>query len=157
MIRDFEAWNSTLGEASQLEELRGVNVAIDAADYLSTRILNHTRGKEPLVPALGGLPLGLQVHVEEDLAKFASYNINPLFIFGGLDLVKQEDPFRQRRDGAQINAHAWSLYDNHQAEESVAKFGESSERQRSLHNELEAKLYKHMSRQKICFAHCKLF
>ncbi|KAF2705855.1 PIN domain-like protein [Pleomassaria siparia CBS 279.74] len=126
MIRDFENWNTSLGEASSLEDLKGTNVAIDAADYINTRIFGHPRAKEPLVPALGGLPLGLTPHIEEDLQKFASYQINPLFIFPGLDLVKQEDPFRQRREGAQVNAHAWSLYDGHQAEESVAKFGEST-------------------------------
>ncbi|KAF2786765.1 hypothetical protein K505DRAFT_138790 [Melanomma pulvis-pyrius CBS 109.77] len=126
MIRDFENWNTTLGEASQLEELRGVNVAIDAADYLNTRILNHPRAKEPLVPALGGLPLGLTPHIEDDLHKFESLQIKPFFVFSGLDLVKQEDPFHQRREGSIVNAHAWSLYDGHQAEESVAKFGEST-------------------------------
>ena len=126
MIRDFEHWNSSLGEAASLDEFRGVNVAIDAADYLNTRVLHHPRAKEPLVPALGGLPLAFAVHIEEDLQKFASYQITPLFVFGGLDLVKQEDPFRQRRDGALVNAHAWSLYDSHEAEASVAKFGESS-------------------------------
>ena len=126
MIRDFENWNTNLGEASQLEELRGMRVAIEAADYLNTRILNHPRAKEPLVPALGGLPLGLKPRIEEDLRKFASYQIQPFFVFSGLDLAKQEDPFRQRREGATVNANAWGLYDGHQAEESVAKFGESS-------------------------------
>lgn len=125
MIRDFETWHSTLAEASQLEELRGMRVGIEAANFLDHRMLNHSRTKEPLVSALGGLPLGFQQHIEEDLDKFASLQIQPFFVFSGLDVSKQDDPFRQRQEGAAVNSTAWQLYDRHEAEKSVAKFGES--------------------------------
>ncbi|KAF2251844.1 hypothetical protein BU26DRAFT_246001 [Trematosphaeria pertusa] len=125
MIRDFETWNNVLGEASQLEELRGLRVGIEAAEYLKNRILNHPRAKEPLVPALGGLHLAFRPHIEEDLNKFASYQIQPFFVFSGLDLAQQDDPFRQRQEGAAAIAAAWSLYDSHDAEQSVVRFGES--------------------------------
>ncbi|KAF2111426.1 PIN domain-like protein [Lophiotrema nucula] len=124
MIRDFENWNTTLGELSNLEELQGARVGIDAADYIYNRIL-HRAGSEPLVPALGGLPLGLRKHIEDDLQYLSKYGIEAFFIFSGLDLAKQDDPFRERQLGAEVNAAAWSLYDNHQAEESVSKFGQS--------------------------------
>ncbi|KAJ4295023.1 hypothetical protein N0V90_007031 [Kalmusia sp. IMI 367209] len=125
MIRDFDTWNNTIGEVSQLEELRGLRVGIEAANYLEHRFLYHPRAKEPLVPALGGLPLGFRLHIEDDLNKFASLQIQPFFVFSGLDISKQDDPFRQRQEGASVNSTAWQLYDGHDAEKSVTKFGES--------------------------------
>jgi len=125
MIRDFETWSSTYGEASQLEELQGTRVGIEAAHYLDHRIMRHGSNKEPLVPALGGLPLGFRAYVETDLDAFAAFQLQPLFVFSGLDIAKQDDPFRRRQEGAIVNNQAWGLYDNHEAEKSVQKFGES--------------------------------
>lgn len=126
MIRDFVQWTATFGETSDLEQLSGCRVGIEAAEYLSQRILNHPRAKEPLVPALGGLPLALTLYIEADLNIFRALEIEPWFIFSGLDITKQDNPFQQKQDEATVNANAWNLYDSHQAEASVAKFGESS-------------------------------
>ncbi|KAH7355762.1 PIN domain-like protein [Pyrenochaeta sp. MPI-SDFR-AT-0127] len=126
MIRDFVQWTATFGETSDLEQLSGCRVGIEAAEYLSQRILNHPRAKEPLVPALGGLPLALTQHIEADLSAFRAADIEPWFIFSGLDITKQDNPFQQKQDEATVNANAWNLYDSHQAEASVAKFGEST-------------------------------
>ncbi|KAF2646027.1 hypothetical protein P280DRAFT_282 [Massarina eburnea CBS 473.64] len=128
MIRDFELWNNTLGEASRIEELRGLRVGIEAANYLQHRILNHPHAKEPLVTALGGIPLGFRPHIEQDLKKFADFGIEPFFVFSGLDITKQDNPFRQRQEGAQANEQAWALYDSHEATKSVLKFGQSRRR-----------------------------
>jgi hypothetical protein len=125
MIRDFESWNS-LVEVSQLEELKGTRVGIEAADFLRQRILDHSSNKEPLVPALGGLPLGFSSRIAEDLKKFKAFDITPFFVFSGLDIAKQDSLFQQRQEGAKTNADAWELYDEHQAEQAVRRFGESS-------------------------------
>lgn len=126
MICDFVQWTATFGETGELEQLGGCRVGIEAAEYLSQRILNHTRAKEPLVPALGGLPLALQQHIREDLDTLRNYDIEPWFVFSGLDITRQDNPFGHKTDEAAVNANAWNLYDSHQAEASVAKFGESS-------------------------------
>jgi hypothetical protein len=126
MIRDFVQWTATLGETGELEQLRNCRVGIEAAEYLNQRILNHPRAKEPLVPALGGLPLALTQHIEDDLANFRTFDIEPYFVFSGLDITKQDDPFRQKIEEAAVNINAWTLYDSHEAEASVAKFGQSS-------------------------------
>jgi len=126
MIRDFVQWTATLGETGELEQLRNCRVGIEAAEYLNQRILNHPRAKEPLVPALGGLPLALTQHIEDDLAQFRSFDIEPVFVFSGLDITKHDDPFRQKETEASVNINAWTLYDSHEAEASVAKFGQSS-------------------------------
>jgi hypothetical protein len=133
MVVDFEQWNASpgIGELAGLEELSGYRVGVEAADYLANRILNSPRAKEPLVPALGGLPLALQQHIEEDLNVFQSLDIEPWFVFSGLDITKHDEPFRQKQEEAAVNANAWNLYDNHQAEASVAKFGESSKTPRA--------------------------
>ncbi|KAF9700807.1 hypothetical protein EKO04_002054 [Ascochyta lentis] len=126
MIRDFEAWNANIGELSELQELSGCRVAIEAAHYLQHRILSHPRAREPLVPALGGLPLGMKQYIEEDLNTFESLQIEPWFVFSGLDITKSDDPFQQKQREAGVNTVAWNLYDSNQAEASVAKFGEST-------------------------------
>ncbi|KAK3213851.1 hypothetical protein GRF29_28g1203786 [Pseudopithomyces chartarum] len=125
MIRDFHTWNNTIGEASVLEELKGARVGIEAAHYLDHRLLNRPRVSEPLVPALGGLPLGFWQHIEEDLNRFAQLEIELFFVFSGLDITRQEDPFQARQAAAAVNLDAWRLYDSHKAEESVQRFGES--------------------------------
>lgn len=132
MIRDFDAWSANFEELGDLHELSGCRVGIEAADYLNHRILNHPRAKEPLVPALGGLPLALRQHIEEDLDTFASLQIEPQFVFSGIDIAKPDDPFRQKQIEAATNAEAWNLYDNHQAEPAVDKFGQSSERRMNI-------------------------
>lgn len=126
MIRDFDAWNANIGELSELQELSGCRVGIEAAHYLQHRILSHPRAREPLVPALGGLPLGMKQYIEEDLNTFESLQIEPWFVFSGLDITKPDDPFQQKQREASVNTMAWSLYDSNQAEASVAKFGEST-------------------------------
>jgi hypothetical protein len=125
MIRDFDNWNNNIGEASSLDDLKGFTVGIEAADYLQTRILRYPRALEPLVPALGGLPLSLELHVKADIERFAEANIQPFFVFSGLEIAKPENPFRLREEGAAVNAEAWQLYDLPQAQESVDKFAES--------------------------------
>lgn len=126
MIRDFEAWNANIGELSELQELSGCKVAIEAAHYLQHRILSHPRAREPLVPALGGLPFGMKQYIEEDLNTFESLEIEPWFVFSGLDITKPDDRFQQKQREASVNTMAWNLYDGNQAEASVAKFGEST-------------------------------
>jgi hypothetical protein len=126
MVRDFVQWTASFGETGDVEELRNCRVGIEAAEYISQRILKHPRAREPLIPALGGLPLALEQHIQEDLNTFHSLEIEPYFIFSGLDITKQTDPFAQKGTEATVNADAWTLYDNHEAEASVAKFGESS-------------------------------
>lgn len=128
MVRDFEQWNASIGEHGLVSELSGTRLGIEAADYIRKRIFNHPHEKEPLVPALGGLPIALEKQVTDDLKALEKLNIEPRFVFSGLDITDQEEPFRQKQEQVTVNANAWNLYDNHQAEASVAKFGESSER-----------------------------
>ena len=136
-----------------LEELKGARVGIEAAHYLDHRLLNRPRVSEPLVPALGGLPLGFWQHIEEDLNRFAQLEIELFFVFSGLDITRQEDPFQARQAAAAVNLDAWRLYDSHKAEESVQRFGESRT-SASIHAPtVAANCAQHMSRQRTFSEH----
>lgn len=123
MLRDFEHFDYAVGELGMLQELKGLRVAVDASHYLETRVLSSNY--EPLVCALGGLPFGFRSRVELDLAYFSKYEIEPVFIFSGIDISRPGDPFRQRQQGVEVNQEAWGLYNRHQANDSVHKFKES--------------------------------
>jgi len=131
-IRDFAVWSNEheLVEASALDELGEHRVAIDAADYLNVRVLGYHAyygpAQEPLLPAIGGLPLIMKERVATDIKHWKDHNIVPLFVFSGLRFRDMDDPFRHKAKQAQINAKAWDLYDHHHADQAVSTFGESS-------------------------------
>ena len=152
-----DAWIETLYEAGALQELHNNTIGIEAAHYIETRILYPDQGNEPLVPALGGLPLGLKERVDADLGRFRAYKIEPIFVFSGLDLTRPEDPFRQRKDGAIRNANAWNLYAAHDAQQSVVEFGRSRQ-DTFLFSKSQLLIDSQgTSRQKTCSAPFKLF
>jgi len=66
-----------------IEQFKGARVAIDAEDYLHS-ILTNPSTREPLLPALGGLPFALQKNVDDDLKNFAEAGVIPIFVFNGL-------------------------------------------------------------------------
>jgi hypothetical protein len=129
MIRDFNSWAARAGieELDGLESLSGVRVGIDAAHYINARVLQYNdTAKEPLLSAIGGLPLILKHQVETDLSKWQQYNILPFFVFSGLAVGKEEDPFRHKMEQSQVNAMAWGLYNQHEADKAVTTFAEST-------------------------------
>lgn len=129
MVREAEHWYRALGETSSLEELRGCRVAIDAEHYLETSPLFRVGHSEPLISAMGGLPFTFEKWLGPELQYFSDYEMDPIFVFPGLDISntsKSDVRERRRRKAARINEEAWRLYDNHLADESVVKFGESS-------------------------------
>lgn len=123
MIHNFNEWAAELVETSRLDELSGNVVAIEAADFLSQRVFSDPKKREPLLPAIGGLPFALKHHVEEDLHVFRSHNITPFFVFHGLEFGKKHKIFQASDEAARTNAEAWDLYDRHKAEDAVKTFG----------------------------------
>jgi len=125
MIANFEESTTNLVELSPLSDLRGARVAVDAANYLE-RILSSKHGKEQLLPALGGVPFALKALVLSDLAEFASSDIEPFFVFSGLDIPgKQDTIFSTSERANTVNTTAWDLYNTNQAEQAVETFGTS--------------------------------
>ncbi|EKG16520.1 DNA repair protein [Macrophomina phaseolina MS6] len=124
MISTHDDWAASLAEHSKLEELAGCSVAIDAADHLN-RLLNDPQWKEPLLPALGGLPFSMKRLVDDDLQRWKNHKIQPLFVFNGLDIGRREKLFRTSDEASRVTAEAWELYNQSEAERAVTTFGEA--------------------------------
>ena len=103
------------------------DVGIDADDYLQS--LLTAPNKEPLLPALGGLPFTLKKRVDEDIEGFKQASINPVFVFNGLDLACNDRTsiFRDSRKVAGTLSEAWRIYDEGKGDEAVAAFGQVCE------------------------------
>ncbi|KAJ9637908.1 hypothetical protein H2199_007403 [Coniosporium tulheliwenetii] len=128
MINGFEEWATSLSEWYEIEQLSGAVIAIEAADYLNNLIRNSNT-IEALLPALGGLPFSLRGYVLKDISILRSHGINPVFVFSGLDVGKDDNKrdaaFRASDEAARIHASAWLQYDQHKPEEAVKTFKES--------------------------------
>ncbi|KAI6912685.1 hypothetical protein D0869_08702 [Hortaea werneckii] len=115
---NLQTWGS-------LSEFTGTRLAIDAEDYLHT-LLTNPQTREPLLPALGGLPFALQKHVDESLQGFKDAGIDVVWVFNGLQSESQSgeavDEWRKASEGL---SHAWRVYDEGKGDEAVVAFGKS--------------------------------
>ena len=126
----FKEWvrAEALEETSPLEEFRGTCIGIDADDYLTT-LLSTAHTREPLLPALGGLPFALEKHVDQDLANFRNMGIRPLFVFNGVQVASRDRAMvrRESQKLAKMLDDAWAIYDQGRGEDSVNAFGKACE------------------------------
>lgn len=91
-----------LVNSSKLNELRGVQVGVDAVFWLrSIQAL-----KDPFADALGGIPPGIFGFVDKELDSFKEWGITPIFIFQGVAPGPQHSMFASRMD-AQMDM-AWN-------------------------------------------------
>jgi hypothetical protein len=111
--------------ASRLDDLKGYVVAIEATWYFQN-LLDTPPSKEPLLPALGGLPLALKSHIEADLNQWEKAGLIPYFIFDGLSIIGEEDiSMKAAKESGDRILEAWRLYCNNQATDAVSAFGNS--------------------------------
>lgn len=124
-FRDFAA-NERITNTGPIDQLKEKHVVIDAEDFLEI-ILTSQASREPLLPALGGLPFALRKHVDVHLASFDEHNITPTFIFEGLDLACKDRSTiaRDSRLAARSLDEAWNLYSQSRPDEAVLGFGKS--------------------------------
>ncbi|QIW94828.1 hypothetical protein AMS68_000346 [Peltaster fructicola] len=124
----FHEWatEQKLTRSSSLNELRGAQVAVDADDYVN-RLLTDSVTREPLLPALGGLPMGIKKHVNSHLEIFREFDITPRFVFNGLDIAIKDrgTTSREARKVADSLNEAWTLYGQSRADAAVEEFGKS--------------------------------
>ena len=123
----FKDWASSEDcvASAPVDQLRNVHVGIDAEDYLHSLLVTGSR--EPLLPALGGLPFSLKKRVDDDLLGFRDAGIEPLFVFNGLDLACKDRAsiLRESRKASGILESAWSTYDEGKGEAAVSLFGKA--------------------------------
>ena len=122
----FKQWavNENVALSSSIEQIRDSRLGIDGEDYVHSLLIS-TPNREPLLPALGGLPFTLHKRIDEDLQGFGEAGIDPIFVFNGLDLACRDraSVLRESRKAANILGDAWSTYDNAKGEEAVNMFG----------------------------------
>ena len=146
MIHDFDVWSSGRLETNSLSDLSGAVLAIEASFYLD-RLLNQPPSKEPLLPALGGLPFSLKAHIQNELGILAEHGVRPVFIFNGMEAGKKHRPFKDMDDAARLNGSAWELYNRHEAEQAVESFGKSGQSQYCIHTSPYAESIAHSLRR----------
>jgi len=126
----FKEWAKaeSLETAGGIEQLKGTSIAIDGADYLNS-ILTSTATREPLLPALGGLPFALQKNVDRDLKNFEEADVRPIFVFSGLDVASWDYSMvgKESRKVVKTLEDAWTAYDSGRADDAVTAFGKVCE------------------------------
>ena len=124
----FRDWTKSenLETHGPLTQFQNTRIAIDAEDYLTT-LLTNTQTREPLLPALGGLPFALQKHVDGDLKGFKDAGIEPVFVFNGLELAcrGQNVVGRGGKRAAANLSEAWAIYDQGRGDDAVVAFGKA--------------------------------
>lgn len=128
MASTFKDWvkAESLESTGSLSQFRDTRLAIDAEDYL-TSLLTTTLTREPLLPALGGLPFALQKHVDADVTHFQNAGITPVFVFNGLDVGSRERAIisKESKKAAATLSEAWTIYDQGRGDDAVVAFGKA--------------------------------
>ncbi|TKA41326.1 hypothetical protein B0A54_06228 [Friedmanniomyces endolithicus] len=124
----FKEWVQSEGleTSGKIDQFRKSCIAFDAEDYLDT-LLTATLSREPLLPALGGLPFALQKHIDDDLQRFRDAEIKPIFVFNGLQAASKDGTMvaREGKRAAKILDEAWGIYDQGRGEDAVNAFGKA--------------------------------
>jgi len=126
MINGFQEWAASNGVLLRysLAELSGRAVAIQAEDYID-KILTGSATREPLLPALGGIPFLLESTIDSQIKIFRELNIKVMFVFNGLDPNSQKKNLASSLDHSKNVGEAWDLYNASDPEQAVVKFGNS--------------------------------
>lgn len=124
MISSFNEWasSSQLIETAEFEQLRGRILGIEAEDYIDS-MLTSPASKEPLLPALGGLPFAIDSVVEGHLSLLDKAGIKPLFVFSGLRFNDPDEKLQADLKAAKSVGAAWDLYGASEPERAVTEFG----------------------------------
>lgn len=124
----FSDWATSEGVtiSGPIDQLKGKRLIVEAENFLDI-LLTSQPTREPLLPALGGLPFALKKHLDAHLANFEEAGITPTFVFNGLEYACQDrnSVSRESRTAAQSLNEAWSLYSQSKADDAVAEFGKS--------------------------------
>lgn len=127
MVSGLREWASATGllETSPFTQLEHRRIAIAAENYING-LLTGPQTREPLLPALGGLPFTLDKLLRDQLQVFKECNITPIFIFDGLRNNAQQTQLRSAAAYAKTVGGAWDLYNASDPERAVSEFGTCS-------------------------------
>jgi hypothetical protein len=121
-FRDWAQEESVL-RFTKLDQFRGKRIAFDAEHYLHS-LLTDAATKEPLLPALGGLPFAIRLNIDRDLKRYQTAGIAPTFVFNGLDVASRDRSAiaSESKKAASTLAEAWSTYDQGNGDKAVGTF-----------------------------------
>lgn len=124
MISGFNEWaaSAQLGHTDSFEELKDRRLGIDAEDYIAN-ILTTAPTKEPLLPALGGLPFALEEIVTSHISILKKHACQPYFVFNGINTNGQDEKLQTGIRATKSIANAWELYGASEPERAVSEFG----------------------------------
>lgn len=106
-------------------ELKDAVIGVEATSYLQ-HMIDDQPSHEPLLAALGGDPIALKHHIENELDKWSSNQMRPVFVFDGQSVVgKDEMSLKNARAALAKTQKAWDLYSNNRPEDAVKTFGAS--------------------------------
>ncbi|KAB8296693.1 hypothetical protein EYC80_002114 [Monilinia laxa] len=102
-------------------DLVNAKIGVEATAYLSNLLKGPA--DEPLLAALGGHPLALKTHIENDLDKWKENDMEPFFVFEGQSIVgKKEMTMRSLKASISETEQAWALYNDGNPTDAVAAF-----------------------------------
>ncbi|GAB7354163.1 hypothetical protein MBLNU459_g4718t2 [Dothideomycetes sp. NU459] len=122
IVEGLDRQLTQLGRSASFDQLKERRLGIDAEDYINN-ILTSSPTKEPLLPALGGLPFALEEIIKSQISILKDYRIEPFFVFNGLKLNGQEDKLQTSLKATKSIVNAWELYNASEPERAVAEFG----------------------------------
>jgi hypothetical protein len=106
--------------------MQNARLGVEATYYLQ-RMIEEPPAHEPLLAALGGSPIALKQHIEEELDRWKQNGMSPLFVFDGQSTVGKDDMALRKAKAALAKTQtAWELYADNQPSEAVKTFGSSS-------------------------------
>ncbi|PWN93477.1 hypothetical protein FA10DRAFT_273936 [Acaromyces ingoldii] len=111
-----------------LSSLKDTRLGIDLNLYLKT-LLQSPSTSEPLVTALGGSPLALISHIENDLRTLERARIKPVFVLGGLQLARRTRPFSFEDPRVEERRKAWESYEQSDTDGAHVHFSRSNSTQ----------------------------
>ncbi|KAA8568957.1 hypothetical protein MFRU_017g01250 [Monilinia fructicola] len=102
-------------------DLVNAKIGVEATAYLSNLLKGPA--DEPLLAALGGHPMALKTHIENDLDKWKENDMEPFFVFEGQSIVgKKEMTMRSLKASISETEQAWALYNDGNPTDAVAAF-----------------------------------
>ncbi|CAO3607556.1 unnamed protein product [Cunninghamella blakesleeana] len=104
-------------ETVAVSQLKGLRLGINGSYWLRKIML-----KEPALAAIGGAPIALQQCIEKELEAFKNNNIQPVFVFPGLNIVRKSKPFSTEDTRPGNRASAWELYEKGRVETAMNNF-----------------------------------
>lgn len=113
MIRGLQAYlhDRGLTQTCPLSALKDTRLGIDVSFYLK-QLLSSPSTSEPLVAALGGAPIALISHIENDLRALEKARIKPVFVLNGIPPNKRARPFSYEDPKVKQRHRAWEAYEN---------------------------------------------